>query len=57
LRSKFLCKHRQRCSGFVNRRGRRKPGAEIHFSPRTYTDVGRRPLSGSPFIFQPTVFP
>ena len=87
LRGKFLCKHRQRCSGFVNRRGRRKPGAEIHIclsrrpvyghprsspltsfgatpsprwrapSQRTCTDVGRRPLSGSPFIFQPTVFP
>ena len=27
----MLRKHRQRCSGPVNRTGRRKPGAEIHF--------------------------
>ncbi len=50
----ILCKHRQRCSGFVNRRGRRTPGAEIHFfsQRRTHTDVGGAVRSVSCFRFQ-----
>ena len=38
----ILCKHRERCSGPVNRTGRRKPGAEIHFVRRAARFAGTR---------------